>query len=84
MSIPVCNREVVNAWINGEDARNHRRTFTSSNGRLKSYDEVIGVNMGGTCIIRDATVLFNDYIMSRRYRTFKGQYRLASESVGSD
>ena len=55
MSTPVSNREVVTAWMNGQDARNNRRTFTSSNGRLKSYDEVIGVNMGGTCIIRDAT-----------------------------
>ena len=55
MSTPVNNTKVVQAWINGEDARNHRETFTSSNGRLKSYDEVIGVNMGGTCIVRDAT-----------------------------
>jgi len=57
----ITNLNVVQAWIDGRDARNHRGTLTSTDGRLKSYDEVIGVNMGGTCIIREATARGGQY-----------------------
>jgi len=53
------NRQVAEAWANGKEAKNKRRTLYSKAGYLYSYALVIGVNFGkfegGQKIVYDYT-----------------------------
>ena len=50
------NLNVVRAWANGKNARNHRETLTTRNGELFSYALKIGVRThSGICIVADHT-----------------------------
>ncbi len=57
------NNSVIEAWKNGQDpATNHRRSLYVLADRhrtnslwLYSYNEIIGVNINGTCFVKDLT-----------------------------
>ena len=50
------NLNVVRAWANGKNARNHKETLTTRDGNLFSYGLKIGVRThSGLCIVADHT-----------------------------
>ena len=50
------NLNVIRAWANGKNARNHRETLTTRNGELFSYALKIGVRTNsGICVVADHT-----------------------------
>ena len=50
------NKNVVRAWREGKDARNHKNTLKSIAGDLLSYDLKIGArSLTGTCVIANYT-----------------------------
>lgn len=52
----VDNLNVVRAWANGKNARNHKETLRTIDGSLYSYGLKIGVRTkSGICVITDYT-----------------------------
>jgi len=50
------NKNVVRAWREGKDARNHKNTLKSIAGDLLSYDLKIGArSLTGTCVVANYT-----------------------------
>ena len=50
------NLNVVRAWANGKNARNHRGSLTTKDGMLYSHGLKIGVRTrSGLCIVTDYT-----------------------------
>ena len=50
------NLNVVRAWANGKNARNHRGSLYTRDGKLWSYNLNIGVRTAsGICIVADHT-----------------------------
>ena len=62
MKRPVTNREVINKWLRGEPACNHRRTLTASpTGGLFSYDLKIGQRAGSTAVVVNYTATSRNF-----------------------
>jgi len=56
------NLNVVRAWANGKNARNHRRSLKAVDGWLYSYNLRIGARTkSGVCIVGDFTAASKGY-----------------------
>ena len=68
------NLNVVRAWANGKNARNHKETLSTRNGELFSYALKIGVRTrSGICIVADHTAASGSF----HSRTTSGHVMLA-------
>ena len=56
------NLNVVRAWADGKNARNHRQSLKAVDGNLYSYDLQIGARTKtGVCVVGDYTAGGNSF-----------------------